>query len=118
MKMDIITLIQTLVSSGVIIGIIEYFRYKKKDNADAGNIEKDNVKKTFENILLSNDTNIQLINSMRTKIDTLIEDFEKERAYYREQLRKQQEEIEFLSKEVNDLKLENKELKQQLHLKN
>jgi chromosome segregation ATPase len=112
--MDLLSIIQSVVSSGILIAMIEYFRYRKKDRQEVGSIEEDNIKKTLENSILSSETNKKLMESMRTKIEFLINDFNMEREDYRKQLREAKEEIDRLKTKVDDFNTEREDYRKQL----
>ena len=117
MHTDLHTIIQQLITSSLLIAILEFIRYRKKDHAEVRSTEKENMKITLENSIISSEANKKIMDNMRTKVKYLIDDINSEREDYRKKLREAKEEIDRLKKIENDLILENKELRQELHLK-
>jgi hypothetical protein len=101
--MDWLSIVQSVISSGLLVGLIEYFRFRKRDREEAGSVERDNLKKTYENSLLSIDIHKSLIDNMRLQIETLIDDSGRERDEYRRQLKEAKDENALLNERINEL---------------
>ena len=103
--MDWIGILQIVLPTGLLVGIVEFFRFKRKDKAEASNVEQESLEKAYRNSILSIETNKTLVEHLRGQIQDITEDSKKERDEYRRMMQEAHAEIANLKKRVDELLL-------------
>jgi len=98
--------IAMLLGGGAVAALIELFRYRRLDKANATTIEKTNVELANKNNAIALETDNKILLTMQSRMELLVKEIDK----YSVELKAARKEIRELSFRIEELEHDNKRL--------